>query len=172
MLVGKESVGVGRLQALLYLIANEAELIHLVAAVEPLPAAASSRHDLLIAILPSAQRLRRHAEHPGYCSDAVNAVGAVRATLHPATPPVMSVAEIVRYFHSRPPLSLNIIYTAVAHNQHLVLHFFYASQRSAVVTQTVASRQRASFALLASRNDPGVVPWLVGGSESYTGRLE
>jgi len=40
------------------------------------------------------------------------------------------------------------------------------------VTQTVASRQRASSALLASGNDPGVVPWLVGGSESYTGRLE
>ena len=84
----------------------------------------------------------------------------------------MSVAEIVRDVHSRSPLSLNIIYTAVAHNQHLVLQFFYASQRSAVVTQTVASRQRASFALLASGNDPGVVPWLVGGSESYTGRLE
>ena len=84
----------------------------------------------------------------------------------------MSVAEIVRDVHSRPPLSLNIIYTAVAHKQHLVLHFFYASQRSAVVIKTVASRQRASSALLASGNDPGVVPWLVGGSESNTGRLE
>ena len=79
-------MSVGRLQALLYLIANEAELIHLVAAVEPLPAAASSRHDLLIPVLPGAQRLRRHAEHPGYCSDAVDAVGAVRAALHPCDP--------------------------------------------------------------------------------------
>jgi len=63
------------------------------------------------------------------------------------------------------------IYNSCAQT-HLVLHFFYASQRSAVVTQTVASRQRASCALLASGNDPGVVPWLGGGSESYMGRLE
>ena len=84
-MLGEEAVRVGRLQALLYLIANKAELIHLVAAVEPLPATAPSRHDLLIALLPGAQRLRRHAEHPRYCSDAVNAVGAVRVTLHPAT---------------------------------------------------------------------------------------
>ena len=82
-MLGKQAMRVGRLQALLYLIADEDELIHLVAAVEPLPAAASSRHDLLIAILPSAQRLRRYAEHPGYGSDAVNAVGAVRVGLQP-----------------------------------------------------------------------------------------
>ena len=83
----------------------------------------------------------------------------------------MSVAEIVRDVDST-PLSLNIIYTAVAHNQHLVLHFFYANHGSAVVTQMVASRQRASSSLLPPGNDPGVVPWLVGGSESYAGRLE
>ena len=81
-------------------------------------------------------------------------------------PPEMSVAEIVRGVHS--PLTLKskrYLYSSCAQT-HLVLHFFYASQRSAVVTQTVASRQRASCALLASGNDPGVVPWLVGQSES------
>jgi hypothetical protein len=51
-------MGVGRLQALFDLIAYEAELIHLIAAVEPLPAAASSGHDHLVAVLPGAQRLR------------------------------------------------------------------------------------------------------------------
>jgi hypothetical protein len=50
--------------------------------------------------------------------------------------------------------------------------FLLCKSEVGVVTQTVASRQRASPALLASGNDPGVVPWLVGGSESYTGRLE
>ena len=84
----------------------------------------------------------------------------------------MSVAEIVRYVHGTQTQGLNVMYTTVAHKQHLVLHFFYASGRSVVVTQTVASRQGASSALLASGNDPGMVPWLVGGSESYTGRLE
>jgi hypothetical protein len=84
VMLGEEAVRISRLQALRYLIANKAELIHLVAAVEPLPAAASSRHDLLIAVLPGAQRLRRHAEHPRYCSDAVDAVGAVRVASIPA----------------------------------------------------------------------------------------
>ena len=37
MMLGEEAVRISRLQALLYLIANKAELIHLVAAVEPLP---------------------------------------------------------------------------------------------------------------------------------------
>ena len=83
MLLGKKAVRIGRLQAQPYLITNKAELIYLVAAVEPLPAAASSGHDLLIAILPGTQRLRRYAKHPRYCSDAVNAVGAVRAALQP-----------------------------------------------------------------------------------------
>jgi hypothetical protein len=82
VMLGEEAVRISRLQALCYLIANEAELIHLVAAVQPLPAPASSRHDLLIPLLPGAQGLRRHAKHPGYCSDAVNAVGAVRVALH------------------------------------------------------------------------------------------
>ena len=86
MVLGKEAVRVGRLHAQLYLIPDEAELIHLVTAVEPLPTAASGRHDLLIAILPGAQRLRRYAKHPRYCSDAVNAVGAVRVALHPCDP--------------------------------------------------------------------------------------
>ena len=85
-MLGEEAVRISRLQALLYLIANKAELIYLVAAVEPLPATAPSRHDLLIPLLPGAQRLRRHAKHPGYRSDAVDGVGAVRAALHPATP--------------------------------------------------------------------------------------
>jgi hypothetical protein len=86
MLLGEEAVRVGWLQALGYLIANKAELIHLVAAVEPLPALASSRHDLFIPLLPGAQGLRRQAKHPRYCSDAVNAVGAVRIALHPSDP--------------------------------------------------------------------------------------
>ena len=85
-MLGEEAVRISRLQALRYLIANKAELIHLVAAVEPLPAFASSRHDLLIPLLPGAQGLRRHAKHPRYCSDAVNAVSAVRIALHLCDP--------------------------------------------------------------------------------------
>ena len=103
MLLGKEAVRVGRLQAQLYLIADEAELIYLVAAVEPLPAAASSRHDLLIAILPGSQRLRRYAKHPRYCSDAVDAVGAVRVALHPCDPFLRCAwAQIERYVRKMP----------------------------------------------------------------------
>jgi hypothetical protein len=36
-MLGEQPVGVGRLQAVFDLIAYEAELIHLIAAVEPLP---------------------------------------------------------------------------------------------------------------------------------------
>jgi hypothetical protein len=90
--LGEKAVSDRRLQALLYLIANEAELIHLVAAVEPLPALASSRHDLLIPLLPGSQSLRWHAKHAGYCSDGVNPIGAVSVALHPWEPfHVMSV---------------------------------------------------------------------------------
>src|SRR4029453_7140385 len=60
VMLGKEAVRISRLQALLYLIANKAELIHLVAAVEPLPATASGGTDLLVPIPPAAQRLSTH----------------------------------------------------------------------------------------------------------------
>ena len=85
---------VGRLQTLLDVIADEAELIHLVAAVEPLPTVATGRNDLLIPVLPGAQRLCRHAEHASYGPDAVDAAGTVRAIFHPAPPPSRTKREL------------------------------------------------------------------------------
>jgi hypothetical protein len=99
-MLGEEPVRVGGLQSLIDLIAYEAELIHLIATVEPLPTAASCGHYLVVTVLPRAQCLRWHAEHPGDCSDAVNAIGSVRAALHSRDLPVLSLAYNVRDVHS------------------------------------------------------------------------
>jgi hypothetical protein len=84
--LGEEPVSVSRLQALLDLIADEAEIIHLVTAEQPLPTLASRRYDLLIPVLPGTQRLRRNTEHPRYRPDAVDAAGIARVVFHPASP--------------------------------------------------------------------------------------
>ena len=104
MLLGEEAVRIGRLHAQRYLIADEAELIHLVAAVEPLPAAASSRHDLLIAAPP-----RRATFAPARRASALllrcckcRSVRSVSPSI-PATPSCDDVlAQIERYVHKTP----------------------------------------------------------------------
>nr|WP_233712364.1 hypothetical protein [Kribbella turkmenica] len=82
--LGQEPVSVGRLQALLDLIADEGELVHLVAAEQPLSTGAPDRHDLLIPIFPGTQRLCRQTEHASDCPDAVDTV--VRVLVHSAPP--------------------------------------------------------------------------------------
>jgi hypothetical protein len=70
--LGKQPVGVGRLQTPFDLLADEAELINLIAAVQSAPARASGRNDLPIAILPGPKRLHRQTQHPRHRPDAVN----------------------------------------------------------------------------------------------------
>jgi hypothetical protein len=52
-MLGEQPVGVGRLQAVFDLIAYEAELIHLIAAVEPLPRCFERARSVRRSALPS-----------------------------------------------------------------------------------------------------------------------
>ena len=70
----QQSVSIGRLHPTVELSEDEAQVIDLVPAVEPLPAGTSGRDDLLVAILPATKRLWGDAEHLGDGADAVHAV--------------------------------------------------------------------------------------------------
>jgi len=90
--LGKQAVGVRWLQTALDLLADEAQLVNLIAAIQSPPARASGRNDLPITILPSPQRLHRQTQHPRHRPDAVNAGSALchhclfLGGLHAATP--------------------------------------------------------------------------------------
>ena len=67
-------MSIGGLHPAVELFEDEAQLIDLVPAVEAMPAGASCRDDLVVAIFPATKRLRRDAEHLDDGADAVDTV--------------------------------------------------------------------------------------------------
>jgi len=69
----EETEGVGRRSAALDFVANEAELIDLVSAVQAVPTSTPVRQHDRVAVLPSSQCGRRYAKHPDHSAHAVHA---------------------------------------------------------------------------------------------------
>ena len=68
---------VGRAQPLLHLLAHEAELIQVVAGVQPLRSGAALGHHHAVAVLPRSQR---RGETPSIRAERADAVDALRPT--------------------------------------------------------------------------------------------
>ena len=76
----EQAMGIRRLHAAIEFFQDESELVDLLTSVKTLAARASFGDDLVVAVLPASERLRRNSEH---LDDRADAVDAVAIILHP-----------------------------------------------------------------------------------------
>ena len=81
-LFGQQPVSVGRRQAARNLRRDEAQLLHLVARVEPVSPRAAFRDDRPVALLPVADRRGRNPQHSSHRTDAVDAATPAKFIRH------------------------------------------------------------------------------------------